>query len=106
MRRTQAVAGRAIRDDALCRAAARRYPRERQRLKQIPPRLLVPLPAPGAMPQLRSAIWSCKHQAMLIRPAKAEDRSAIWAILEPVVRAGETYTLDRDMSEADALDYW
>jgi L-amino acid N-acyltransferase YncA len=58
------------------------------------------------MPQLRSAMWSCKHQAMLIRPAKAEDRSAIWAILEPVIRAGETYTLDRNMSEADALDYW
>ncbi len=24
----------------------------------------------------------------------------------PVIRAGETYTLDRDMSEADALAYW
>lgn len=58
------------------------------------------------MPQLRGAIWSCEHEAMLIRPARAEDRGAIWAILEPVIRAGETYTLDRDMSEADALDYW
>lgn len=43
---------------------------------------------------------------MLIRPATREDHAAIWAILEPVIRAGETYALDRDMSEADALAYW
>ena len=43
---------------------------------------------------------------MLIRPARPEDRAAIWSILEPVIRAGETYTLDRDMSEDDALAYW
>ena len=43
---------------------------------------------------------------MQIRPARDEDRPAIWSILEPVIRAGETYTLDRDMSEADALAYW
>lgn len=41
-----------------------------------------------------------------IRPARAHDAAAIWAIIEPVIRAGETYTLDRDMSEADALGYW
>ncbi|MDZ3831484.1 MAG: N-acetyltransferase [Sphingopyxis sp.] len=43
---------------------------------------------------------------MLIRRATAEDRSAIWSIIAPVIRAGETYTLDRDMSEAEALSYW
>lgn len=43
---------------------------------------------------------------MLIRPALAEDRPAIWRILEPVIRAGETYTLDRDLSEDRALAYW
>ncbi len=43
---------------------------------------------------------------MLIRPATLDDAAAIWAIIEPVIRAGETYTLDRDMSEADALAYW
>jgi L-amino acid N-acyltransferase YncA len=43
---------------------------------------------------------------MQIRPARPEDAPAIWAILAPVIRAGETYTLDRDMSEADALAYW
>jgi ribosomal protein S18 acetylase RimI-like enzyme len=34
------------------------------------------------------------------------DADAIWSILEPVIRAGETYTLPRDMSRADALRYW
>jgi ribosomal protein S18 acetylase RimI-like enzyme len=43
---------------------------------------------------------------MLIRPATSEDAAAIWSIIAPVIRAGETYTLDRDMSEADALAYW
>jgi ribosomal protein S18 acetylase RimI-like enzyme len=43
---------------------------------------------------------------MLIRHARQEDRSAIWRILEPTIRAGETYTLPRDMSEAEALAYW
>ena len=43
---------------------------------------------------------------MLIRHARQDDHSAIWRILEPTIRAGETYTLPRDMSEADALAYW
>ncbi|MFM5923865.1 MAG: N-acetyltransferase family protein [Novosphingobium sp.] len=42
----------------------------------------------------------------MIRPARSEDRGAIWAILEPVIRAGETYALDSDMGEAAALAYW
>lgn len=41
-----------------------------------------------------------------IRPFAAADASAVWRILEPVVRAGETYTLPRDMNEAEALAYW
>lgn len=43
---------------------------------------------------------------MLIRPATLADAEAIWQILEPVIRAGETYALDRSMSRADALAYW
>jgi len=43
---------------------------------------------------------------MQIRHARLEDRPAIWRILEPTIRAGETYTLPRDMSEAEALAYW
>lgn len=43
---------------------------------------------------------------MLIRPATPDDAAAIWAIIEPVIRAGETLTLDRDMGEGEALAYW
>ena len=43
---------------------------------------------------------------MQIRPAGPADTDAIWAILEPVIRAGETYTLPRDMTREDALSYW
>lgn len=43
---------------------------------------------------------------MLIRPATAEDRAAIWAIVGPVIRTGETYALDPQMSEAEVLAYW
>jgi GNAT superfamily N-acetyltransferase len=41
-----------------------------------------------------------------IRVAVESDHRAIWAILQPSIRAGETYALPRDMSEADALAYW
>ncbi|HVI34348.1 GNAT family N-acetyltransferase [Phenylobacterium sp.] len=43
---------------------------------------------------------------MLIRPARAEDAAAIWSIIGPTIRAGETYALDPDMSEGEALAYW
>jgi ribosomal protein S18 acetylase RimI-like enzyme len=43
---------------------------------------------------------------MLIRPAHPEDAAAIWSIIGPTIRAGETYTLDPQMSERDALAYW
>ena len=41
-----------------------------------------------------------------IRPAAATDDDAIWAVLEPVFRAGETYPIPRDIGRADALAYW
>jgi len=43
---------------------------------------------------------------MIVRAARATDSGAIWSILEPTIRAGETYPLPRDMSERDALAYW
>src|ERR1700760_3015098 len=42
----------------------------------------------------------------LVRPAKAEDHAAIWQILVPMVRAGETYPLPREMNEQDTLAFW
>jgi L-amino acid N-acyltransferase YncA len=41
-----------------------------------------------------------------IREASAQDRAAIWEILEPVIRAAETYALPREMSKEQALEYW
>jgi prepilin-type processing-associated H-X9-DG protein len=43
---------------------------------------------------------------MNIRPATAADPAAIWSILEPVIRAGDTYALPRDWSREQALNYW
>jgi L-amino acid N-acyltransferase YncA len=43
---------------------------------------------------------------MLIRPARSEDAVAIWSIIGPTIRAGETYALDPQMSETEALGYW
>ena len=43
---------------------------------------------------------------LTIRPAVDPAQSAIWHILEPVFRAGETYTVPRDISHAEALSYW
>jgi len=43
---------------------------------------------------------------MLIRPATAADFAAIWRVIEPAIRAGETFTLDRAMSEEAALAFW
>jgi ribosomal protein S18 acetylase RimI-like enzyme len=41
-----------------------------------------------------------------IRPVSPHDHDAIWSILKPVFRAGETYTLPRDIGRQDALAYW
>jgi len=41
-----------------------------------------------------------------IRPATAADHDAIWSIVGPVFRAGETYTVATDISREDALTYW
>jgi GNAT superfamily N-acetyltransferase len=42
----------------------------------------------------------------IIRPAGSHDREAIWCIMELVIRAGETYSLPRDMRRDDALAHW
>jgi ribosomal protein S18 acetylase RimI-like enzyme len=43
---------------------------------------------------------------MNIRAATRADDDGIWSILEPMIRAGETYPLPRDMSRQDGLAYW
>jgi ribosomal protein S18 acetylase RimI-like enzyme len=41
-----------------------------------------------------------------IRPAAPADDDAIWRVIAPALRAGETYPLPRDISRADAFVYW
>lgn len=43
---------------------------------------------------------------MEIRAATAADWPGIWPILEPIIRAGETYALPQDMGETAAQTYW
>lgn len=43
---------------------------------------------------------------MEIRRAESRDAAAIAGIILSVIRAGETYALDRGMTEGDALAYW
>ncbi len=43
---------------------------------------------------------------MRIRPAEARDADAIWRLLEPVFRAGDTYPLPADVEREGAVAYW
>jgi ribosomal protein S18 acetylase RimI-like enzyme len=43
---------------------------------------------------------------LIIRLASEIDAPAIWSIMEPIVRAGETYALPRDMTRDEAIAYW
>ena len=43
---------------------------------------------------------------MEIRRATREDDDGIWAILEPVFRAGESYPISPAISREDALAFW
>ncbi|EAU42939.1 putative acetyltransferase protein [Fulvimarina pelagi HTCC2506] len=46
------------------------------------------------------------HEAPRIRSVREGDADAIWRIVAPIIRDGETYALERDMSRAEALAYW
>lgn len=43
---------------------------------------------------------------MKIRHAAKADEAAVMAIVAPVLRAGETYAIDTDLSDAEMRDYW
>ena len=43
---------------------------------------------------------------LTIRPATDADAAAIWDMLRPVFRAGDTYAVDPAIEEAAALAYW
>ena len=41
-----------------------------------------------------------------ITPYTPDQADALWAILQPTFRAGDTYTIDPQISAADAVSYW
>jgi ribosomal protein S18 acetylase RimI-like enzyme len=43
---------------------------------------------------------------LTVRAAVEADSPFIWKILEPVIRAGDSYALPRDLTRDDALSYW
>jgi len=43
---------------------------------------------------------------MLIRPARPDDRPAIWSVIGPTIAAGETNAIDRNATEAEGLAHW
>jgi hypothetical protein len=43
---------------------------------------------------------------LTIRPLASGDDGAIWSIIGPCIRAGETCTLLREMTAMDGLRYW
>jgi ribosomal protein S18 acetylase RimI-like enzyme len=57
---------------------------------------LIPSPQPSETPEID----------VRIRRAQGEDDEDIWRVIEPTIRAGETYPLPRDLTKADALAYW
>ncbi len=59
-----------------------------------------------AQPQAHTRSGAGRGGIVIIRPATSADDDAIWHILEPTFRAGETYPIPRDISRSDALAYW
>jgi ribosomal protein S18 acetylase RimI-like enzyme len=43
---------------------------------------------------------------MRIRPVTPADHDALWAVLTPIIRAGETFALPRDLTRDDAIAFW
>ena len=54
----------------------------------------------------RAAVPGSTSLIIKIRPASAADSASLWAILEPTIRAAETYTLPHDMTREEALAWW
>lgn len=46
------------------------------------------------------------HNDLLLRPVRDEDRDALWPILRDVIRRGDTYAIDPDISRSDLMRYW
>jgi ribosomal protein S18 acetylase RimI-like enzyme len=57
-----------------------------------------------------AASTSCPNiypvHVITVRPSSLKDADAVWKILEPTIRAGETYALPRDFTREQTLEYW
>ena len=60
----------------------------------------------GQSPDHTSAPLTSPRSPLQIRPFEATDWPAVWALLEPVFRAGETFPHDPAISEAEAQVAW
>jgi ribosomal protein S18 acetylase RimI-like enzyme len=49
---------------------------------------------------------ACGRSELLLRPADDRDDPAIWSVIEPAIRAGETLMLARDLEASAATAYW
>lgn len=43
---------------------------------------------------------------MTLREAGRADADAVWKIMQPIVRGGESYAIPTDFSREESLDYW
>lgn len=72
--------------------------------------IILPLEIRLAPQCLRSivlkATGNLKMSAIIIRDYIDTDADAVWTIMEPIIRAGETYALPTTLSKDEALNYW
>lgn len=57
-------------------------------------------------PKMNATLETRQAGDVTIRPATARNQDAIWRVMEPIIRAGETYTQSREMRKDDALAWW
>lgn len=58
------------------------------------------------MIDIHEQIAKHKMSSLTIRKSTSGDRDALWTIMEPIIRAGETYALPTDWDKDIALNYW
>jgi ribosomal protein S18 acetylase RimI-like enzyme len=62
--------------------------------------------AQPAAPAAMSTASVIRPEIRPATPGDPGDDAAIWGLIEPMIRAGETFALPRDMSRDDALAFW
>jgi ribosomal protein S18 acetylase RimI-like enzyme len=77
-----------------------------ERRQLATPRFYTALESPVAGTVAGTADFVAPSGMVTIRPAHPSDSGRIFAMLEPVIRAGEVFALPRDMSQQDAIAYW